>query len=79
MYILRFISALLRKICISIDAVAYSLVDNAYNLIVAFSKGTLVSNEIVKTLTHRMYFVVAIFALFRVAIFLVNSIIEPIF
>lgn len=67
----------LRFIGIWIDTIAYSLIDNAYNIIVTFSKGTLLKEEFIVSLMNNLYVVIGIFALFRMAILLVNSIINP--
>lgn len=66
-----------RFIGIWIDTIAYSLIDNAYNLIVTFSKGTLLKEEFIVSLMNNLYVVIGIFALFRIAMLLVNSIINP--
>lgn len=66
-----------RAIGIWIDTIAYSLIDNAYNIIVTFSKGTLLKEEFIVSLMNNLYVVIGIFALFRIAILLINSIINP--
>lgn len=67
----------LRAIGIWLDEIVFSLVDNAYNLIVVFSKGTMLSQETIRTIMNNMYVVIGIFALFRIAMLLVNAVINP--
>ena len=67
----------LRFIGIWIDTIAFSLVDYAYELIVTFSSGTLLKQEFVQELMDNFYVIIGLFALFRVAILLVNSLINP--
>ncbi len=66
-----------RFIGIWLDSIAYSLIDNAYELISTFSKGTLIKEEFVVSLMNNLYVIIGIFALFRIALLLVNSIINP--
>ncbi len=66
-----------RAIGIWIDSIAFSLVDNLYDLIVAFSTLEFFSEETIKSIMQSTYTVISIFALFRIAIILVNAIINP--
>lgn len=67
----------LRIIGIWIDTIAFSLIDDAYNLIVTFSSGTLLKQEFVENLMDNFYVIIGIFALFRIAMLLINSMINP--
>ena len=66
-----------RFIGIWIDSIAFALVDDLYNLIVDFSKLEFFSSEAIKSVMKSTYVVISIFALFRIAIILVNAIINP--
>lgn len=66
-----------RAIGIMIDAVVYNLIDDAYNLIVSFSGASLFNDATIKTVMHNTYILIGIFALFRIAMLLVNAIINP--
>lgn len=66
-----------RAIGIWIDSIAFSLVDNLYDLIVAFSTLEFFSEETIKSIMQSTYTVISIFALFRIALILVNAIINP--
>lgn len=66
-----------RAIGIMIDAVVYNLIDDAYNLIVSFSGASLFNDTTIKTVMHNTYILIGIFALFRIAMLLVNAIINP--
>lgn len=67
----------LREIGLALDAVAFTLIDNAYDLIVTFSEGTLFDGTTLTKVMNNLYIIIAIFALFRVALLLVNAIISP--
>lgn len=66
-----------RSIAIMIDSVAYSLIDNAYNLIVTFSSGSLFNDDVISSVMNNTYIIIGIFALFRIALILVNAMINP--
>ena len=66
----------LRLLLIAIDSVFYNLIDNAYNLIISISSATL-NNDVVEKIIRNLYIVVGIFAFFRIALLLINSIIDP--
>lgn len=59
-----------------IDSAVYGLIDNAYNLIFSISSVTL-NNDVVEQIIRNMYILVGIFAFFRIALLLVNAIIDP--
>ena len=69
--------AIPRFIGIWIDSIAFALVDDLYNLIVDFSKLEFFSSDAIKSVMKSTYVVISIFALFRIAIILVNAIINP--
>ena len=66
-----------RAVGIWIDQIAFSLIDNAYNLIVTFSSGTLLKQEFISHFTKNLYVIIGIFALFKMALLLINSILNP--
>ncbi len=59
-----------------IDKVVYGLVDDAYNLIFSIASVTL-NNDVVEQIIKNLYILVGIFAFFRIALLLVNAIIDP--
>lgn len=67
----------LRTICIYIDSIAFGLIDDAYNLIDSFAKASLVNNAAVEKIRNNVYVIIGVFAIFRLAILLINSIIDP--
>lgn len=67
----------LRAICMAIDGVAFSLLDNAYNLVIKLSTAELFQHETVRSLTNNMYILIGVVAFFRLALVLVNAIIDP--
>ena len=67
----------LRTILFAIDQVAYSLIDNAYNLIVAFSKASFFKDGTVEVIMKNTYIVIGLFALFKIALLLVNALVSP--
>lgn len=77
MFILFSVLGTVRKIGMWIDSVAYGLIDNAYNLIVFFSTNEFFSNGSVQKVMRSSYVIMAIFALFRLALILVNTMINP--
>ena len=66
-----------RAIGIWIDSIAFSLIDNIYNLIIEFSKLTFFQEDTILNVMKSTYVVISIFALFRIALILVNAIISP--
>lgn len=67
----------LRTILFMIDQVAYSLIDNAYNLIVAFSKASFFKDGTVEVIMKNTYIIIGLFALFKIALLLVNALVSP--
>lgn len=76
MFILDFMGEL-RTILFSIDQVAYSLIDNAYNLIVIFSKASFFKDGTVEVIMKNTYIIIGLFALFKIALLLVNALVSP--
>ncbi len=68
---------IIRKIFMTIDTVAFGLVDNAYNLISDLAEAKLFDTDIIETVMGNLYVVMGLFAFFRVAIILVNAMINP--
>lgn len=67
----------LRAICMAIDGVLYSLVDNAYDLVIKLSTAELLKPATIKSLTGNLYIIFGVVAFFRLALLLVNAIIDP--
>ena len=66
-----------RAIFIWIDFIAFSLVDNVYNIFCKFAVSEVISLNALKTVISDIYILVGIFAFFRLAVLLINSIISP--
>lgn len=67
----------LRAICMAIDGVAFSLLDNAYELVIKLSTAELFQHETIRSLTSNIYILIGVVAFFRLALVLVNAIIDP--
>ncbi len=67
----------LRAICMAIDGVAFSLLDNAYMLVIKLSTAELFQHETIRSITNNVYILIGVVAFFRLAIVLVNAIIDP--
>ncbi len=67
----------IRVICLWIDCVAFSLVDNAYNTFAVLATNEVISSDTIVSLRNNIYILVGIIALFRMAIFLITSILTP--
>lgn len=67
----------IRAVGIWIDSIAYGLIDNLYNLIDVLAKAELFDETAIVTIMKNTYVVISIFALFRIALLLVNAIINP--
>ena len=66
-----------RTIGMALDSIVFGLVDNAYNLINDLARNPLFDTDTIKTIMKNLYVVMGLFAFFRVAIILVNAIINP--
>ena len=67
----------IRAIFLWLDTVAFSLLDNVYDLFVIVGKNELISMDAVESLINNIYVLISIVAFFRLAILLINSIINP--
>lgn len=67
----------LRFIFLAIDSVAFSLLDNVYNLVITLSTAKFLTSATIKSLTNNIYILISLVAFFRLALVLVNSIIDP--
>lgn len=65
-----------RQFFMLLDKAIFGLLDDAYNLIYSLS-GVFVNNDIAKKIITNLYVVVGIFAFFKIALLLINSIINP--
>lgn len=67
----------LRTICMAIDGVAFSLLDDAYNWVISLSSAEILKNDTINSVMQNLYIVFGVVAFFRLALVLVNSIIDP--
>ena len=67
----------LREICMAIAGVLSSLLDNAYDLVIKLSTAELLKPATIKSLTGNLYIIFGVVAFFRLALLLVNAIIDP--
>ena len=67
---------ILRKFFIWLDNAAFGLVDDAYSIIFDFAAVNVDMKEF-QTIKQNLYIIVGIFSLFRIALFLINSLIDP--
>ena len=67
----------LRFIFIALDQIAYSFLGSAYNIVIELSSQTLLEHETVETITKSLYILAGVVAFFRLALVLVNSILDP--
>lgn len=77
MFILTNIEGAFRTLLFTIDQVAYSLIDDAYDLINIFSKAEFFKSSAVKGIMQSTYVIIGLFALFKMAVLLVNAIVSP--
>ena len=77
--LLQSIGGVVRWIFLFLDSIGLTFIDNGYNLMVgamtAFDQEAI--SQIAGRLTNNCYIIVGIFALFRLALLLINSIITP--
>ena len=76
MFILDFMGEI-RTVLFTIDQVAYSLVDDAYNLIVKFASASFFKDSSVEMIMKNTYIIIGLFALFKIALLLVNALVSP--
>ena len=67
---------ILRKFLIFLDHAAFGLINDIYSIIFDIAAINVDINEFSK-ITKNLYIIVGIFALFRIAVFLINSMIDP--
>lgn len=67
----------IRELFLRLDMIAFSYIDNVYELFKALASESLISDTIIKHVLNNIYVLVGIFAFFRIALLLVNSIINP--
>ncbi len=77
MYILFDITESLRSAALWLDTIAFSLIDNVYDLFYNIASQEIITDTVIGAIAKNMYVIVGIFAFFRIAVFLVNSIISP--
>ena len=66
-----------RVLFLWIDTIAFSLIDNVYDIFMIFAENKIFSDDAVKTLINNIYVLVGVFAFFKLAMLLINSIIDP--
>lgn len=66
-----------REVFFMLDMVPYFLIDNVYNLFYEVSTQNLITETVVNQVLSNVYVLVGIFAFFRIALLLINSIINP--
>lgn len=76
MFILDFIGEI-RTVLFFIDQVAYSLIDDAYNLIVKFASASFFKDSAIEMIMKNTYIIIGLFALFKIAVLLVNALVSP--
>lgn len=67
----------IRELYLRLDMVAFSFIDNIYSLFNAIASESLITNTVIKQVLNNVYVLVGIFAFFRIAMLLINSIINP--
>jgi len=67
----------LRAICMAIDGIVFRLLDNAYMLVIKLSTAELFQHETIRSITNNLYILFGVVAFFRLALVLVNAIIDP--
>lgn len=67
----------LRAICMAIDGIAFSLLDNAYNIVIELSKAEFMDSGTIADITRSLYIIFGVVAFFRLAMVLINSMIDP--
>lgn len=67
----------IRTICLWFDMIAFSLLDDVYDVFATLAKQTLISDTIINEVLLNIYVLVGVFALFRIAVLLINSMISP--
>ncbi len=67
----------IREIFITLDGVAYSLLDNAYNIVIELASARILEHDQIKNIVQSLYIIFSVVAFFRLAMVLVNSIIDP--
>ena len=66
-----------RTLCMAIDSVIFSLLDNSYNLFIELASAEFLTHDTIETMMKSLYILFGIVAFFRLAVVLVNSIIDP--
>ena len=66
-----------KGVLVYIDSIIFGLIEDAYNLIYLFGSNSLIEDTVIKDVIHNLYFVICIFAFFKLAMLLVNAIINP--
>ena len=67
---------IIRKVCIFFDKGLLGLLDNAYTIIFDIA-GVNIDASAFDDITKKLYIIIGIFSLFRIAVFLINALIDP--
>ena len=67
----------IRTVFLWLDMVSFSYLDNAYELFYNLASQSIIEKTIIVQIIKNIYVLVGIFAFFRIAVFLINSIINP--
>ena len=67
----------IRELALRLDMVAFSYIDNAYELFFSLASQSIIEKTVLSQIIKNIYVLVGIFAFFRIAVFLINSIINP--
>lgn len=66
-----------RTLFLWLDTIVFSLIDDVYDLFQIFAKNQIFSDDAVSALMNNIYVLVSLVAFFRLAMLLVNAIIDP--
>ena len=63
----------IRSIAIYIDSIVFGLIDNCFEIIMGFANSEFYKLDIIDDIRKKIYFVITLIALFRLAFLLINS------
>ena len=67
----------IRSIAIYIDSIVFGLIDNCFEIIMGFANSEFYKLDIIDDIRKKIYFVITLIAMFRLAFLLINSLINP--
>ena len=77
MFILDLLTEGFRSLALLLDSVAFSLLGEIYGLFNTIASLSLINQKEISSIINNMYVVVGIFAFFRIAVLLINTMITP--